>query len=217
MANIYAGTIIAVFGTLLCPSIFRGCCHNDDTGRDTDPLTVDTQDTAKPIDTGEMPEVNGYIHGTVTVQLFEIVGDDVEYVDWSAWSGGFPFGPIWVTAFDKNEETGEYSYYSEVAILSPNTTPNEYTLDIYVPGMDSVRVYAALDYWNDWVISSWDPIGLYPDTVSVQDGGTVNDIDITILAQVDRCGDGSYQLCYTCYGGPGTGGGTWPFLKNQTT
>ncbi len=199
---------ISAYTAVLMVAACHGCGHEDtaDTysgglGGDTgDTQVMDTfPDTDHPHtgDTGE-PPLDGTIKGTVTVQLYEEI-DGIEVpVSWDDFSPGWVFGGIFVSAFRYDAISRETTYYATTSILDPTPDPNEYELDVYATTIDSVRVYAALDYWNDSIISSYDPTGLYPTAVSVTGGDTVNGIDITIMVRVT---DG--DLCYDCYGGPG--------------
>ncbi len=157
----------------------------DDTG------TGDTGTTATTDDTGGTPSgFNGTIDGTVKVQLYD-VDDDGEYVykDWSVWDGNFPFGAIWVYAFNTDESTGDETFYANQSILTPSVDGDEYSMT-FTASAANVRVGAQLDFHADGIMGTSDPVGIYPDVISVTDGSTAAGVDITILSYWNNSGGG---------------------------
>ena len=153
-------------------------------------------------DTGEEiePTFDGSIEGTVKVVLFSI-DQDGEYVykDWDAHGDDWPFGNLWVYGFTTDEETGKEEFYDDVAILDPSQDGNSYSLEIKTGMTEEIWVGAQLDYYGDGIMGSWDPVGIYPQAISIDDGTSVTGVDITILAYWAP-GDGS---------GWGEGGWGW--------
>ena len=170
--------------------------RDEDSGDDTS-TTEDTGD----IDTGVIPGVHGTVEGTVYLQLYTIdQNGDMQLMDWEETYGGYPFGPVFVAAYSSDED-GHDTYYDQNVISAPTVSPapggDPYGLDIDVDDIDSVQVYASVDYANDGVLSTAETTGAYPSAVTISSDGTVTGIDITVM--VPWAGDGG--------GGGGTGWG----------
>ena len=164
----------------------------DDTGDDTGTTGGD--------DTGVVVGgFNGTITGTVKVALYD-VDNDGEYVykDWSVWDGNFPFGSVWVYAFNTDGATGDETFYANQSILTPSVDGDSYSMT-FSAGAANVRVGAQLDFYSDGVMGTDDPVGIYPDGISVTDGSTASGVDITILTYWNNSSGGG--------GCEGTGGG----------
>ena len=166
----------------------------DDTGGD------DTGVTGTD-DTGVVGGFDGTVTGMVKVGLYD-TDDDGEYIykDWSVWDGNFPFGAIWVYAFNTDEMTGDETYFANQSILTPSPDGDTYSMT-FTAAASHVRVGAQLDFHGDGVMSTSDPVGVYPDSVSVTDGSTASGVDITILSYWNNSGGGG------CGGGGGGGNG----------
>ncbi len=186
--------------------LFSGCdgC-NDDVAKDTAGLSGDSSssdtgdtfifDTCQDSGTGSDTNMDGFLSGMVQVQLYYLNDDgDVEYVSWdeysSVYGAAFPFGSIFVTAYAQDSETGETTYYASYTISSPSTSGDAYQLDVFAAGEESLMVTAVLDQDDDHIIGSFDPLGLYPEPVVVEDGESVDGIDIEVLAQISWSGGG---------------------------
>ncbi|MEC9058435.1 MAG: hypothetical protein VX410_02730 [Actinomycetota bacterium] len=147
-------------------------------------------------DTGDREEpeegFNARISGTVRVILYSTDenGDSV-YKDWDVHGNRWPYGSLWVYAFNSDQETGNEDYYQNQVIMEPSPQGNDYSFEVRNTDIDSLNIGAQLDYHGDGVMATWDPIGIYADPISVNDGSDVSGIDITILA----------------YWNPGSGGG----------
>ncbi len=132
------------------------------------------------------------ISGTVRVILYSTdENGDYVYKDWSVHGNQWPYGPLWVFAFNSDESTGFEDYYQNQVISSPSPEGNEYSFEVRNADISSLNIGAQLDYWGDGVMATWDPIGIYADPIEVSDGSEVQGVDITILA----------------YWNPGSGGG----------
>ncbi len=166
----------------------------DDTGTGDDTGATATDDT------GSAGGFDGTIAGTVRVQLYDN-DDEGEYIyrDWSVWDGNFPFGAIWVYAFNTDEMTGDETFYANQSVLTPSPDGDAYSLT-FTAAASHVRVGAQLDFHGDGVMGTSDPVGIYPDAVSVTDGSTASGVDITILSYWNNSGGGG------C-GSGGSGGG----------
>ncbi len=158
-------------------------CPAPDLGED-DTAASDTGSTwtEEEEEVTESAGFNGTVIGNVQVQLYDIDDED-EYVykDWSVWDGVFPFGAIWVYGFNSDSLSGDETFYANYTILSPSVDGDDYALTFKASAVN-IRVGAQLDYHNDGVMSRHDPVGIYPDLVSVTDGSTAAGVDITILA-----------------------------------
>ena len=134
--------------------------------------------------------VNGTITGLVTVVPFDVNDDgDIETVDWES-MGGFPYGNIFVSAFTTDELSGATEYHAQTTILGPSTDGDPYELTVDVEDASAVNVYAALDFYGDGVIGASEPIGVYPEAVTVVEGDIVTDVNITIMAEARYAGGG---------------------------
>jgi len=170
----------------------------DDTGGD------DTGSTATD-DTGATSSgFNGTVTGTVQVQLYDVDSEgEYVYKDWSVWDGNFPFGAIWVYAFNSDESTGDETFYANQSILTPSVDGDDYSMT-FTAAAANVRVGAQLDFYADGIMGTSDPVGIYPDAVSVTDGSTAAGVDITILSYWNNSSGGGGG---GCDGGGGSGGG----------
>lgn len=181
--------------------------------------TADTGVTAQD-DTGEVlePLFDGTIEGNVRVVLFSI-DEDGEYIykDWTSHGNDWPFGNLWVYGFTTDEETGDEEFFDSESILTPSQDGNSYSLSVKTGQTDSIRVGAQLDYYADGIMGTWDPVGIYPQEISIDDGTTVTGVDITLLAYwapndgsgwgADGWGWGSGNGSHSTEGG-GNGDGT---------
>jgi hypothetical protein len=181
---------------LNCPPPGGG---SDDTGGD------DTGATGGDDTGGTVGGFDGTITGDLRVQLYDIDTDgEYVYKDWSVWDGNFPFGSIWVYAFNTDESTGDEIYYANQSILTPSVDGDAYSLT-FSASAANVRIGAQLDFYADGVMGTSDPVGIYPDRVSVTDGSTASGVDITILAYWNNSGGGG---CDGSGGGNGDGSST---------
>jgi hypothetical protein len=141
------------------------------------------------------------IRGTVTVQLYTYDDDgELEYVSFDdAYGGSFPFGAVWVTSYLADGNGGVAGYTGSETFHNPSADGDEFEITAKLNQAGEVRLFGELDYWNDRVLGSSEPMGIYPDAVDCTDGSEHNDVDITILAPYyDFDGNGG--------GGPGGGG-----------
>ena len=144
----------------------------------------------------------GTITGVVQVEVYGYDSrGEIQTMEWAdAYGDSFPFGSIFVAAYTLDEESGRVTYVDEYVIRSPDPEGNRYELKVDPAVAKDVRVYAVLDYWGDGILSSNEPMGVWPDIVPVAAGEETPDIDIDILAAyTDFTGGGG--------GGPGVGGG----------
>ena len=143
-------------------------------------------------DTGTEPDpITATLTGTVTVELYctdsEGGREAVTFAD--AYAGSFPFGAIWVAAF--NEDTGSIEYFGSDTISSPSTTGDAFTIDVSMPAEANVRVYATLDRYDNRILATNDPIGNFPDEIAIVDGGSTSDVDIAIVTEAtEYCNGG---------------------------
>jgi hypothetical protein len=189
-----------------CALVLAGCeavTVADDVGDDgVDPVDNGLEEV--PVDdTDELAtgDDDGVISGLVQVEIYGYDSrGEVQTLSWEETYGeNFPFGSIFVAAYTMDEESGRITYLDEYVIRSPDIEGNRYELKVgAVPG-EEVRVYAILDYLGDGILSSNEPIGVWPDVVPVTAGEETPDVDIDILA------------AYTDFtgGGGGGGGGVW--------
>ncbi len=182
---------------------------SDTAAGDADTDTDSDADTDTDADTDPPQGFNATIQGTVQVILYTLdIDGEYVYISWNeAYSDVFIFGNNFVTAYNTDGKTGDEVYYDEYVIDSPSTTGDPYELQVDTES-ESVRVYAANDYWGDRIIGTGDPIGNYPDVITDPDpedpDNTIVGVDITILIPYwDGSGGGG------CGGdGGGNGDGT---------
>jgi hypothetical protein len=181
---------------LALSSVLAGCSSFEwDTGTDEDSAS----DTGGMVDTPPPDRGTGAVNGTVSVQLYQAgTDDDITEISWADFGADFPFGAIYVAAYTVDETTNETTYWDEYVISAPTTSGDAYSLTIDVDDAETVYLYAALDWWQDGVIGTNEPIGLSGDLVAVVEGSETNDVDIVINAPVYPEGGG---------GGIGGGGG----------
>ncbi len=164
-------------------------------------------------DTDAPAGTDGIISGTVKVELYT-TDTDGEMV-WAEWEevypdGDFPFGAIFVAAYSLDEEAFSMNFLDQYVIRSPDATGNDYELQVDPEVAANVRVYAILDYWGDGILSSTEPVGIWPDTIPVLAGAEVTDVDIDIPAAYYDFGTGSGGGGGgNGVGGGGGGGSTW--------
>ena len=156
--------------------------------------------------------VHGTINGTVTVTLYEY--DDlgnIIFIPWedTCFGDTFPYGDIFVTAYSTDEKTGTENYYADDTLTDPETdgSLNTFTFDVDTDQVGEVRLYAVLDKWGNRVIEPDDPMGIYAEPITLQDGEIINDVNIEILTQY-WCGSegGSGTACPDCPPSWGSGG-----------
>ncbi len=180
---------------LECPPPGGG---GDDTGGD------DTGATGGGDTGGTVGGFNGTVTGSVQVQLYDIDTEgEYVYKDWSVWDGSFPFGAIWVYAFNTDEATGDETFFANQSVLTPSVDGDAYSMT-FTAAAANVRVGAQLDFYDDGIMGTSDPVGIYPDVVSVTDGSTAAGVDITILSYWNNTGGGGGS---GCDGGSGGGNG----------
>ena len=180
---------------------------SDDTD-DTDDTDVpdDSGDTDPPDDTAEPPPdpISATIRGTVEVQPYRLVDGVREAVDPADLVGlDFPYGAIFVAAYDDTDGDGHESYHGTDVVSTPLYGPNTFELPVVLDAAGEVYVYAALDENANTIIESIDPIGLWPDEVDLVDGAVIEDVVIRIVVSWDAItGGGSGS------GGSGSGSGS---------
>lgn len=162
-----------------------------DTGTDTGT----SEDSDEPEDTDDdVIHTPGTVEGNIYYQLYTTdANGDIAFLDWEDWYGtDFPFGKVFVSGLSVDED-GYTTYWDETVIGTPTSTGDDYELEFGFDTATEIYVYAALDYWGDGLIASYDPSSVYPDLVTVTPDTETGDIDITI------------SVPYTDF----AGGGTW--------
>ncbi len=193
--------------------------NGDDTsiGHDDDTSSPDTDDTSSPDDTDdtsdETPGVYGNVTGTVYLQLYTTdANGDMELLEWDTmYPDGYPFGSVFIAAYNENDE-GHENYYDQNVISNPTVSPapggNPYGLTIDADDIDHINIYATVDQYADGIIATTEPTGAYASDITIDETGTVTDIDVTVLVPYwdmtwsGETGEGGFG-----YGGGGGGGG----------
>jgi hypothetical protein len=139
---------------------------------------------------GEPEPIHGSLSGTVTVEMYEYNADgDAVSLSWEASGNEYPFGKIFVGAF-YTDEMGTDHYVGTDVIDEPTIEPNAFDIDFSAEGNQSVWVYASMDYYQDGVVGSSDPRGVWPVEIPIEDGTEVTGIDIRILTPYYSGGGG---------------------------
>ncbi len=157
-----------------------GADDGDDAGDDIDD-SEDDQD-----DDPDDETISGIIRGNVTVQTMLVEDDGTEEdISWAeAGITEFPYGAIIVTAVAVGED-GSATLVGTATIEEPSLDGDDYQIRVEL-GRKSrdVRVYATLDYYQDRVMGTNDPVGLYVDSLVIRDGTEAEDVDMTIRTQI---------------------------------
>ncbi|RME28363.1 MAG: hypothetical protein D6798_02585 [Deltaproteobacteria bacterium] len=189
-AQITAGLLfVATMPTLV------GCGDKDDDGDDGGVGDGGVADDGGAADSGagdsaEPEPIHGTVTGRITVELYDYQTGDA--VSWDEYDS-FPFGPIFVAAYkevtdDKGETRLEYKGQTALLAPTPSSEGDEFEVNVTLQVEGNVHFYAALDWDRDTVIGSDEPRGVYPSAVAIEDGGTVEDVDMTIVAPVNTGG-----------------------------
>ncbi len=150
----------------------------------------------------------GSISGSIDIQLYREVDSQREMLSWEdscssasysdqgscetageTWTPGaypnsFPFGKLFVGAFYYSE-TGLPVYVAADIIESPTPTNNFYELEVPVTeGVEEVRVVAVLDYYQDNITGTDEPIGGYPRTIITTEIFTETGVDFSVLSPI---------------------------------
>jgi hypothetical protein len=159
---------------------------------DTNPSTS-TAGAVTLVDTEEDPEprITAVVSGTVTVDLYtydengaRIVVQEDQFCDTE-----FPFGSIFVASYTNNG--GAINIRGSDTIPQPSLDGDPYEMVITLSEAGTIQVYGSLDYHQDTIIHSYDPIGVYPDSIDIEDGDEIEDIDFSIVVEYDtNCGGG---------------------------
>jgi len=136
-------------------------------------------------DTGEHPPIHATVTGHITVDLYDYSTGDA--VSWDDYGTTFPFGPIFVAAYQQAGRDDPLRYRGQTALLSPTAGADgdTYSLPVTLDESGNVRIYAALDWDGDTIIGSDEPRGFWPVELKVTDGGTISDVDITLTGAVN--------------------------------
>ncbi len=161
-----------------------------DTGVSNDTSNLeDSGDTAQEDEYG----LDGTVTGRVTLQLYT-VGDneDIVLMDFTEAYGYYPFGKVFVTAYETDRMSGELNYFAQDA-LTPATdgSLDGYTLTVLEKEATQLHVYAVVDWIADGVIATYEPIGNFDEPISVTDGAAYPNADITIMVPYYAFGGGS--------------------------
>lgn len=142
-------------------------------------------------DTGEEPMVPATLTGTVRVQLYQDTPDgNREFISWeeSGYGDSFPFGPIFVGAAWVGQ-SGALRDAGNTTILTPTPAGDTFELSVDLTNVQGeIHVYAALDYYQDGIIHSADPFGLWPQDFTLYPGDELGEINLTILVPYEDFG-----------------------------
>ncbi|MCK6502021.1 hypothetical protein L6R53_01220 [Myxococcota bacterium] len=140
--------------------------------------------------TDEPDPVLGTISGRVRVQLYDATTGD--QVSWKEYGTTFPFGGIFVGAYQQEGRDAPLRYRGDTAITGPSADEagDAYSLPVSLEEDGTVRVYAALDWNGDRVVGTDEPRGVWSAELEITEGALHEDIDLTIVAPVYVTGGG---------------------------
>ena len=195
---LFGATAFAVAGCIGGSELDKADDSGSGTGVDDTGPGVGTDDTGGSTQT----DAQCTIKGSVTVQLYTYDDDgELEYISFDdAYAGDFPFGAVWVTSYIEDGNNGVGAYTGSQTFHNPSVDGDEFEITATLNNAGEVRLFAQLDYWNDRILGSSEPMGIYPDAVDCVDGSEHTDVDITILAPY-------YDFDGHDGGGGGGGGG----------
>lgn len=180
---------LALFSSFIFVSPMLACGDKDDTGGDGTIGDGGGGDAGGTDGGSTEPEpVRGTINGTVTVQLYDYqTGDSVSWEDYGT---DFPFGGIFVGAYQDADGDDPLHYAGQDAIGAPTASDagDTYSLPVEIDEDGTVRVYAALDWDGDRIIGTDEPRGVWQTEIEITDGTTIDDIDLTIVAPINTGG-----------------------------
>lgn len=195
---------LAPVATAAFAALLAGCSPKvvdevTDTAIGHDSGDTSTAEDTGDVDTGVLTGVHGTVEGTVYLQLYTTdEGGDMVLMDWDETYGGYPFGSVFVAAYSADDD-GYQSFYDQHVITSPTVSPapggDPYGLDIDVDDLDSVNIFATVDYVGDGIIGTGEPTGAHPNEVTVTSNGTVNEVDITVMVPWAGSGGGGGSGC----------------------
>jgi hypothetical protein len=187
-----------------------GGLEGGEDGGDEADADADADDDDDNDDNEDDPDVEetdpAIVLGTVTVELY-IEDDDGERIPYS-WDeavgegGEFPFGSIFVSAY-KSDDAGMERYFDQYTVTRPQIEGDHYLLEVDPNDTSMTNIYASLDIRSDGVISSAEPIGVYPDDIIVSEGTEAGDVNIDIMVDWGRWGPGGWGWSDGGAGGSG--------------
>lgn len=189
--------------SLLSLLLVVGVACVDKTGEDSAQIEESDADADVDADTDADADVDeetiaATISGSVTVELYTLDENGArQYISYEEATGGvFPWEKIFVGAYYTGS-SGAQNYVGTDAIVGATTGPNAYDLNAVAPPDTSVYVYATLDENLDSIVGTAEPRGIYPMELPLTDGGTLTEVDITILAPAPESGgdDGGGGTC----------------------
>jgi len=176
-----------------------GCSGHADKGVpwvDSGGIVVDSggdeDDDGDDDDDDDPDEIEGVVSGTVQVQLYTAGEDgEREEISWEEGTGGeYVYGKIFVAAYYEGEQ-GELRHVGQTVIDEPTTGENPYEIDLRGDtGAQDIYVYAVLDYYQDNIVGTNEPRGVYPRAIPFEDGTDFDEADITILTGLYGGGGG---------------------------
>ena len=157
---------------------------HDSADTDTDTDTDADTDTDTDTDVHE-PGVHGDVQGMVYLQLYTTdENDDVVLMDWEDEFDAYPYGAVFVGAYQLDDE-GYQVHYGSDTITSPTVMPapggDPYAIAIDADEIDSVYLYASVDLGADGFIGTEEPTAAHASEVYAEDGETVTGVDITVM------------------------------------
>ena len=155
----------------------------------------DTEDTDHEV---EEETFSATLEGTVSVVLTK-TGEDgtAEMVPWadSTCGDAYPFGWIFLTAYEDDDSLDGRRYLGEKVIKAPTTGENAFSFDIKKRTEGPVTVFAVVDYWGDRVIGTDDYSSSHPGDVAIVTNGVHSGVDISVF--VPECYSGGGPGCPT--------------------
>ncbi len=125
------------------------------------------------------------ITGQVTVELYgeDEIGERYSIPWESSGYTSWPFGPIFVAAYELSGDGQAGRYAGTAVIRRPEMGTSTYEMTVKMREEKDVYVYAAVDLLGDGVVGTEDPRGVWRDAIPMTNDIVVSDINMTVLAQ----------------------------------
>ena len=182
--------VMGIVGIVGC----AGHGYPDAPVEDSAGIVIDDEDDGDDDDDDDdgPDEIEGTVSGTIEVQLYTTGEDgEREEVSWEDGTGGeYVYGKIFVAAYYEGEQ-GELRYVGQTVIDEPTTEENPYEIELRGDtGAQDIYIYAVLDYYQDNIVGTNEPRGVYPKSIPFEDGTDFDEADITILTGLYGGGSG---------------------------
>jgi len=131
-------------------------------------------------DTGVVVQHTATLRGTVIVEPFRLEEGQRVPVDESELAGtSFPYGALFIAA----QDAADGQHVGSDTLLFPDFTDNTFEVEVSFDAGSTLRAYAALDDDANAIVSSDEPVGVWPEDLLLADGDVVDDLVIRVLVE----------------------------------